>query len=700
MAININQFVKFKQFELAPGVNNEHPLTNDIYLVGYDDSVPNLKEIKIALNTILGQIPGLVSGNNVYALCPPDPAQTFFLYDSAFGYRNETFNDTNIMPYEWGMVDLAITKQQMASTNRNDLDTHGMCVWNNSVVSSNANNRPSTLTDEDFGVIQIVRWGEPHEQDITHTFIIDVVLLKYDTNTSTWKFITMWSVQLGGTGSQGQDGRGIRSISKTGTNGLVDTYTIIYTDGSPFNYYITNGAAGSDGRGISYISGPESNGLNDTYTIHYTDTTKHTFTVANGASAREPEFRIDSSTGNVYVSYDHWATSGTIIGNAQYIDNSGGNVYTYAINVKANQSSCESLGDAYIDSNGDLMVLTTLPASDPSNFTSAGNIKGPQGNPGKQGDKGDKGDQGDPGTIGPAGEDGVSPTVSITESPNHAGHILTITDKNGDHSAFLSNGIDGQPGATGPEGPPGPSGSPGRGIVNITGPTQAPNQNSLVKRYTIRYTDNTTSTFDVTDGSNFTGIVGPVMSGLNATYTLTFSNGQSDSFTVTNGAQGPAGPAGTGFSLWRITVPDNAEQVTVVDPENASVEPTWELLSNGLYRCTLSSCSDAVFEYWDISNKVYQSYSGFTYPSDFNDYIQNKDGVAEVIFDEQVPWNYKEMMGCGMFGSFNQDDQELYFYSLLRPDTAAFIDSSGNTIHTVSFLVKVYDNLLPAVDNQ
>lgn len=45
-------------------------------------------------------------------------------------------------------------------------------------------------------------------------------------------------------GVNGQDGRGIVSIEKTATSGLVDTYTITYTTGSPTTFTVTNGADG------------------------------------------------------------------------------------------------------------------------------------------------------------------------------------------------------------------------------------------------------------------------------------------------------------------------------------------------------------------------------------------------------------------------------------------------------------------------
>lgn len=48
-------------------------------------------------------------------------------------------------------------------------------------------------------------------------------------------------------GTDGDDGRGIVSIEKTGTAGLVDTYTITYTSGDPTTFTVTNGADGSPG---------------------------------------------------------------------------------------------------------------------------------------------------------------------------------------------------------------------------------------------------------------------------------------------------------------------------------------------------------------------------------------------------------------------------------------------------------------------
>lgn len=52
----------------------------------------------------------------------------------------------------------------------------------------------------------------------------------------------------GETGDTGDTGNGIESIEKTSTSGLVDTYTITYTDGTETTFDLTNGQDGVDGQ--------------------------------------------------------------------------------------------------------------------------------------------------------------------------------------------------------------------------------------------------------------------------------------------------------------------------------------------------------------------------------------------------------------------------------------------------------------------
>ena len=51
--------------------------------------------------------------------------------------------------------------------------------------------------------------------------------------------------EKGDTGATGATGNGIASIAKTGTAGLVDTYTITYTNGQTMAFTVTNGADGN-----------------------------------------------------------------------------------------------------------------------------------------------------------------------------------------------------------------------------------------------------------------------------------------------------------------------------------------------------------------------------------------------------------------------------------------------------------------------
>ena len=139
--------------------------------------------------------------------------------------------------------------------------------------------------------------------------------------------------EQGEQGATGATGNGVASIAKTSTEGLVDTYTITYTDGTTSTFTVTNGKDGAQGEqgiqgiqgvpgkdgktpvitigtngnwfidgvdtnqpsnvkgdtgnGISAIAKTSTEGLVDTYTITYTDGTSTTFTVTNGAQGEQ-----------------------------------------------------------------------------------------------------------------------------------------------------------------------------------------------------------------------------------------------------------------------------------------------------------------------------------------------------------------------------------------------------------------------------
>ena len=95
-------------------------------------------------------------------------------------------------------------------------------------------------------------------------------------NTSTFDVTNGEKGDTGATGQTGATGNGIVSIAKTGTTGLTDVYTITYSNGNSTTYNVTNG------KGISSITKTSTSGLVDTYTISYNDGTDTTFDVTNG----------------------------------------------------------------------------------------------------------------------------------------------------------------------------------------------------------------------------------------------------------------------------------------------------------------------------------------------------------------------------------------------------------------------------------
>jgi hypothetical protein len=118
------------------------------------------------------------------------------------------------------------------------------------------------------------------------------------------------------------------------------------------------------------------------------------------------------------------------------------------------------------------------------------------------------------------GVDGVSPIITV--APITGGHRITITDANGTHTVDV---LDGE------------NGDAGRGIVSV----QKTGTAGLVDTYTITYTDNTISTFTVTNGKDGTDGVSPTITITDITgghrVTITDATG-AHSFDVMDGEDG------------------------------------------------------------------------------------------------------------------------------------------------------------------
>ena len=97
------------------------------------------------------------------------------------------------------------------------------------------------------------------------------------TNTTYWQLVA----EKGNVGSIGPTGNGISTVAKTGTSGLVDTYTITFTNGNTTTFTVANG------NGVDRIELTSTSGAVKTYTIYYTNGTTSTFDVTDGEVTQE-----------------------------------------------------------------------------------------------------------------------------------------------------------------------------------------------------------------------------------------------------------------------------------------------------------------------------------------------------------------------------------------------------------------------------
>ena len=283
---------------------------------------------------------------------------------------------------------------------------------------------------------------------------------------------------------------GISSIVKTSTDGLVDTYTITYSDNTTTTFVVTNGAQGiqgiqgekgedghspvitigengnwfidgvdstqkaqglkgDTGNGISSIVKTSTVGLMDIYTITYTDSTTALFTVTNGAQGiqgiqgekgedgHSPVITIGEN-GNWFI--DGVDTTQKSLG----LKGDTGNGIASIV-----KTSTEGLIDTYTITYTDGSTTTFVVTN---------------------------GENGIQGIQGESGEDGHSPVITIGENGN-----------------WFIDGVDTTQKAQGLKG------DTGNGISSIV----KTSTDGLVDTYTITFTNGSTSTFTVTNGTNY-----------------------------------------------------------------------------------------------------------------------------------------------------------------------------------------------------
>ena len=253
--------------------------------------------------------------------------------------------------------------------------------------------------------------------------------------------------EQGPKGDKGDTGVSVASIEKTGSDGLLDTYTITYSDGTTSTFVVANGANGSQGiqglpgkdghtpvitigeNGNWFVDGVDTgikaqgpkgdkgddgvsvvtiaktgeSGLADIYTITYSDGHTSTFVVMNGAKGEQGIQGVPGQDGHSPVvtigENGNWFVDGVDTGvHAQGVQGEKGDKgdkgdtgATGAAGVSIvsiEKTSTEGLVDTYTITYSDGTMSTFKVVN------------------GEKGDKGDKGETGDKGDVGQTGQNG------------------------------------------------------------------------------------------------------------------------------------------------------------------------------------------------------------------------------------------------------------------------------------------------------
>lgn len=148
-------------------------------------------------------------------------------------------------------------------------------------------NNPISSGEDGFSpIISVEETEEGYSIEITDKDKTENIILKNGKNGKD-----------GVDGTNGADGVGIEDIVKTSTDGLIDTYTITLTNNETTTFEVVNGTNGIDGKngldgsngsdgrdgvGVESVTKTATEGLVDTYTITLTNGNTSTFEVTNG----------------------------------------------------------------------------------------------------------------------------------------------------------------------------------------------------------------------------------------------------------------------------------------------------------------------------------------------------------------------------------------------------------------------------------
>ncbi|MBR4135684.1 MAG: hypothetical protein IKU03_04640, partial [Bacteroidales bacterium] len=251
------------------------------------------------------------------------------------------------------------------------------------------------------------------------------------------------TLPTGGSGT-GQDGRGIQSITGPVTNGLQDTYTINYTDGSTSTFVVTNGAAGATGpqgpqgpAGATGATGPQGPQGETGATGATGPQGPQGPQGATGATGPQGPAGPQGPQGPQGPAGEGVAQTLTINGNQLTI--SGGNTITLPTGGSGTGQDGRGIQSITGPVTSGLQDTYTINYTDGSTSTfvvtnGATGAQGPQGATGATGPQGPQGPAGATGATGPQGPQGETGATGAT-------------------------GPQGPQGPAGPQGPQGPAGT-------------------------------------------------------------------------------------------------------------------------------------------------------------------------------------------------------------------------------------------------
>lgn len=145
----------------------------------------------------------------------------------------------------------------------------------------------------------------------------------------------------GEVGPTGLTGNGISSIEKTSTSGLVDTYTITYTNGNTTTFNVSNG------NGIDRIEKTATVGNKDTYTIYFTNGSTTTYEVSNGEVTKEELEEEVERLSMIYNAFPSTTGEGE-----EAIINGTAEVLFKEISLKGNTSQESTANQLYLSTVG------------------------------------------------------------------------------------------------------------------------------------------------------------------------------------------------------------------------------------------------------------------------------------------------------------------------------------------------------------